>query len=272
MDSSTDSPAERLTTTAAVAFSHPADARSGYDLASIPYGTLAPLGQEQKGAKIADHALWSSQLDKIERFLVGGDRRGAYHYAADEKLWAHALLIASSVDKEAWKEVVTEFARSELANVDPGATATRSPDSKENHRDGREPLRVAYSLFAGLGAASGQWFGTGMLSYLFNSASVQELHPQKPLGDAAQALPVMTTPLVGAATPMSAAFAPPVQPVTLPIKTLAKWPQTATMIISGTATIEASSALTSLGDHLAANNWIEAAHAWSVILFQKMKR
>lgn len=153
IEPSSDSPTEKLTTPAVMGFSHPADARSGYDLGSASYGALV---QDQNSVKIADHTLWSSQLDKIERLLVRGDRRGAYHYAADEKLWAHALLIASSVDKEAWKEVVAEFVRAELSNSDSAAAGPRSPDSKKKPRDSREPLRVAYSLFAGHGAASGK--------------------------------------------------------------------------------------------------------------------
>ncbi|KAG2030125.1 vesicle coat trafficking protein Sec16 mid-region-domain-containing protein, partial [Suillus americanus] len=55
-----------------------------------------------------------STLDKIQEFLVRGERRQAYHYALDEKLWAHTMIIASSIDKEAWKDIVNEFLKGEL--------------------------------------------------------------------------------------------------------------------------------------------------------------
>ena len=45
---------------------------------------------------------------------------------------------------------------------------------------------------------------------------------------------------------------------------LAKWADTVAMIYSSPLTFETSSALTSLGDQLAASHWYEAAHAWYV--------
>ena len=103
--------------------------------------------------------LRSSALDKIEEFLLHGDRRQAYQYAMGEKLWAHAMIIASSIDKEAWKEVAHDFLRTELgtrednrSNLSKGnaVTVTSQPHA-------RESLRVAYSLFSGSGAAAGKY-------------------------------------------------------------------------------------------------------------------
>ncbi len=95
---------------------------------------------------MSQSSIRGSQLDKISELLARGDRRGACHYAADEKLWAHALLMASSVDKECWKDVVTEWIRAELVH---------DPAQPQDGKNGREPLRVAYSLFGGNGAAAG---------------------------------------------------------------------------------------------------------------------
>jgi COPII coat assembly protein SEC16 len=92
---------------------------------------------------LATYQTRPSSLDKIQDFLIRGERKKACHYAADEKLWAHAMVIASSVDKETWKEVVNDFVRSELG-------------AREEKSNGREALRVAYSLFAGQGAAAGK--------------------------------------------------------------------------------------------------------------------
>ena len=96
----------------------------------------------------------ASALDRLQDLLAQGERKAAYRYALDERLWAHAMIIASSIDKDAWKEVVNEFIRSELnsqgvadATV-PGRRDTTAPCT------GREPLKVAYSLYSGQGAAS----------------------------------------------------------------------------------------------------------------------
>ncbi|GJE90820.1 Sec23-binding domain of Sec16-domain-containing protein [Phanerochaete sordida] len=192
-------------------------------------------------ATISVHTLRSSQLNKIQQFLLRGDRRAAYQYAADEKLWAHAMVIASSVDKEAWKEVVTEFLRAELSGKESALGPLHAMDSKSAQSDGREPLKVAYSLFAGQG-----------------SASVQELLPPKPLGSMTSLHAI--APVASTSTPMTASFLPPMPPMVLPKDVLAKWSETAAMIMCSNMTTESSSALTALGDQLAANNWIEAAH------------
>ena len=97
---------------------------------------------------ISTTTLLASHLDKIQDFLLRGQRKQAYHYALDKKLWAHAMVISSSIDKDAWKEVVNEFLKSELGAQD---TSHSMP-----LMNGREGLRVAYSLFSGQGAAAGK--------------------------------------------------------------------------------------------------------------------
>ena len=111
------------------------------------YGGLGSALPNTQDQTVATSVVRSSQLDKIQDLLARGDRRGACHYAADEKLWSHALLIASSIDKECWKEVVTEWIRAEL--VTDAVQGQGEPTL-------REPLRVAYSLFGGNGAGAGE--------------------------------------------------------------------------------------------------------------------
>ncbi len=65
-----------------------------------------------------------------------------------EKLWAHALIIAQGLDKEAWNEVLGEFIRCEI-----GSSKRDQPDSSVSHFEG---LTVAYGLLGGFGASSGE--------------------------------------------------------------------------------------------------------------------
>jgi COPII coat assembly protein SEC16 len=85
----------------------------------------------------------ASSLDRLQELLIRGERRQAYQFALDEKLWSHALLISSSLDKEAWKEVAHEFIKSELG---------LSSDTQDG--TGKESLRLAYGLFAGDGPSA----------------------------------------------------------------------------------------------------------------------
>ncbi|KAI0709341.1 Sec23-binding domain of Sec16-domain-containing protein [Earliella scabrosa] len=199
---------------------------SNYSLSSA-----IPNTQDQT---ISKTVVRSSQLDKIQDLLAQGDRRGACHYAADEKLWQHALLIASSIDKECWKEVVTEWIRAELV--------TDSTSAQGDVTNGREALRVAYSLFGGNGANA-----------------VQELvHPKTLLQHGQSNLQVPQPQL--SVTPMTPNF-PMIQPLNISQEVLASWAKTAAMILSNPLTPESSAALTALGDQLAVHQWTEAAHA-----------
>lgn len=84
-------------------------------------------------------------VDKLQEMLLKGDRIAAIHHAMNENLWAHALIIASCVNKELWKEVVTGFIKHEMG--------THIGETSESN--GRESLRVLYSLFAGQGQNAG---------------------------------------------------------------------------------------------------------------------
>jgi hypothetical protein len=116
---------------------------------SAPGFSSLDLGGSSSEIPVASYSVRSSTLGKISDLLIRGERKQAYQYALDEKLWAHAMVIASSLDKDAWKEAVTEFVRTELGSA-PSSQSSASVGSPT----GREPLRVAYSFFAGQGAAS----------------------------------------------------------------------------------------------------------------------
>ncbi|KAI7864453.1 Sec23-binding domain of Sec16-domain-containing protein, partial [Spinellus fusiger] len=91
-----------------------------------------------------------SVLDKLQKYLIKGDREGAVEYAVQEDMWAHALIISSCVNKELWKKVTNHFIERELC---------ATPESKQtrvyhNVMGNKQALRVLYALFAGSGAAS----------------------------------------------------------------------------------------------------------------------
>lgn len=122
-----------------------------------PSGVSYPTGlvSELNESPIATSTLRPSALDKIQDFLLRGERRKAYHYALDERLWAHAMIIASSIDRDSWKETVNEFLRTELGAKDNRSKGTTSVPGVQSPTNGREGLRVAYSLYSGQGSASG---------------------------------------------------------------------------------------------------------------------
>lgn len=62
-------------------------------------------------------------------------------------------------------------------------------------------------------------------------------------------------------TPVSPNFPQPIVTQSIPTDTLAKWQETAATIHANQMNGE-TAALTSLGDYLISNKWVEAAHAW----------
>ena len=87
----------------------------------------------------------AADLDQMTAYLLQGDRREAVRYAVEHSMWAHAFIIASCVDTDCWKDVTNEFLQAELMP---------SSDHTGPGAEGREALRVAYGMFAGLGDES----------------------------------------------------------------------------------------------------------------------
>lgn len=74
----------------------------------------------------------------IKTNLLKGDRTAAVWHAADKRLWSHALLIAGTVGKDLWKQVVQEFVKHEVKTLGEGV----------------ESLAVLYEILAGNWAES----------------------------------------------------------------------------------------------------------------------
>ncbi|THH10201.1 hypothetical protein EW145_g1508 [Phellinidium pouzarii] len=206
------------------------NAPTGAALASGSFGSAS-----DKEKPLAEYAVRPSALETLQDFLLRGEKRKAYHYALDEKLWAHAMVISSSMDKEAFKEVVNEFIRTELG-VKPG---TRAGAPVMN---GHESLRLAYSLYSGQ-----------------SSTAVQHLFPTKSL-QAGPSLALQPPTPMKYMTPLSPNFPLPSLATNIPSEILSQWQEYAIMLFSGQMGAESSSSLTTLGDYLISNDWVEAAH------------
>jgi hypothetical protein len=111
---------------------------------SEPFGvtasSLAVTATSQSTAvdpsALATYNLTSDFLRSIRLLLMQGDRQGAIRKAVDQKMWGHALLIASSVSQIVWRETVEMFVRTELRD-----TGSKDFDS----------LRFLYGVLGGEG-------------------------------------------------------------------------------------------------------------------------
>ncbi|KAL4918095.1 Sec23-binding domain of Sec16-domain-containing protein [Aspergillus aurantiobrunneus] len=75
----------------------------------------------------------SKSLGALHNNLLLGEREKAVWNAADNRLWGHAMIIASTLDRAVWKQVVQEFVRREVRST--GGNA--------------ESLAALYEIFAG---------------------------------------------------------------------------------------------------------------------------
>ncbi|KAK5108803.1 hypothetical protein LTR62_007777 [Meristemomyces frigidus] len=75
-------------------------------------------------------------LEQIRQALLEGQRERAVWLAEEKKLWGHAMLLASTLGPDIWKQIVQSFVRSQVqGSGDPGARS----------------LAAAYQVFAGNG-------------------------------------------------------------------------------------------------------------------------
>lgn len=83
-----------------------------------------------------------ANLDHLSALLLRGEKKQAVQFAIEEKMWSHALIISSCIDKHTWGEVVTAFSRAELPPCPPDGS-TKS----------RDALRLTYEMFGGAGTS-----------------------------------------------------------------------------------------------------------------------
>ncbi|CDR99757.1 hypothetical protein [Sporisorium scitamineum] len=94
-----------------------------------------------EGSIVSSHELRTGFLQKVQGMLLRGERRQAVDYAVAQKMWAHAMTIASCVDKECWKEVVSEFIEHEVGAAEASLAGQGQGDL--------QGLKVAYNVFSG---------------------------------------------------------------------------------------------------------------------------
>jgi hypothetical protein len=82
--------------------------------------SLSPILADPKldvlrsGEAILPDAPTPTELGILRSHLYQGDRKQAVFHAMDQRLWGPALLIASTLEKDIWKQVVHEFIQKEV--------------------------------------------------------------------------------------------------------------------------------------------------------------
>ncbi|KAB8416364.1 hypothetical protein FH972_024883 [Carpinus fangiana] len=87
-----------------------------------------PSSSNPKGETVSHEA-----INELGQNLLRGDREKAVWHAVDHLMWAHALLISSTLNPSIWKQVVQEFVRVEV----------------RTSREGNQPMSALYNVFAG---------------------------------------------------------------------------------------------------------------------------
>jgi COPII coat assembly protein SEC16 len=67
-----------------------------------------------QGANLRPDGADPLAIEGLRKSLLGGDRHAAVMHAMDNRLWSHALIIASTVERSLWSQVVREFVRQEV--------------------------------------------------------------------------------------------------------------------------------------------------------------
>ena len=86
---------------------------TSYGVGDDVAGIYAPVGAAARSDVLDPNA-----VEFIRKSLVRGEREKAVWSAVDNRLWAHAMLVASTLpDRGIWKQVVQEFVRQEVRGI-----------------------------------------------------------------------------------------------------------------------------------------------------------
>ncbi|EXJ79630.1 hypothetical protein A1O3_07909 [Capronia epimyces CBS 606.96] len=85
------------------------------------------------GGNIRPESVDPMAVEVLRKQLLAGNRQAAVTHAMDNRLWSHALVISSTMDRSMWSQVVREFVRQEVKTVGTNA----------------ESLSALYEIFGG---------------------------------------------------------------------------------------------------------------------------
>ncbi|KAJ5887676.1 hypothetical protein N7495_007717 [Penicillium taxi] len=101
----------------------------------VSYGGAFPTLSDYKPLSLPSQpdAIDPEWIEELRNHLIQGEREKAIWSAVDRRLWGHAMLLASTLDKSIWKQVAQEFVRRDV----------RSSTAKT------ESIAALYDIFAG---------------------------------------------------------------------------------------------------------------------------
>lgn len=123
-------------------------------------------------------------LSQMESLLMAGQRKEAVDLAVQEKMWTHAVVIASGMDRTTWREVVGQFVTDEF---DQGGPSHQGLKVAYHLFSGQEP-KTTYDLFrpkTSLSSTSSQGEDGGSLTIVQWRKSVATILANRNSGDSA---------------------------------------------------------------------------------------
>jgi len=86
-------------------------------LPSLDPAQTAALSSLDGNTEVPGESVTPESLAIIKRHLLEGQREKAVWFAAEKKMWAHAMLIASTLGPQVWKQVSSEFVKAQVISV-----------------------------------------------------------------------------------------------------------------------------------------------------------
>ncbi|KAL8756839.1 MAG: hypothetical protein Q9199_002649 [Rusavskia elegans] len=105
----------------------------GTEASLVGSGVSVAGTSKPDGSRPVAESVDPSAVESVRRLLLQGDREKAVWHAVDRRMWAHAMVLASTLDKSVWKQVLHEFTRLEV----------------KPYGENTESLAALYEVFAG---------------------------------------------------------------------------------------------------------------------------
>ena len=111
------------------------------DAALLPASGVFPVSSgitRRGGSTSMSKSVNQDAMEELRKTLLHGDREKAVWFAVDNRMWPHAMLIASTLDPKIWKQVSSEFVKQEV----------------KSFGENTESLSALYQVFSGNGEES----------------------------------------------------------------------------------------------------------------------